>query len=320
MADQELDLFKNVCAGRYTLDIPKGSRITAGFFKNDAYHFAFDKQKPEGNETTSLISGSKRLDIWESRVERLRVRDDPKIQYITKQLQGNIRHLAYYSLFETSSRSTHMLDTYMLRDIPKIKASISSLMNFNLKNFKSSDKNYPVKYKENLNYALSKQEEIIYQPWPHKQLGICLNNEILINSVTASLNELFSVKWYNGKESMIELTSRAYEADDAAHMQNEIDSILKLNQYFANSKLSVANRNGRVIIQSAGYSPSKIAFTWIATDAKAGSTRFPYLEITGYVEMKDFPEIAAKGLNETDLAIGWLKSIQVRENGMVGTR
>ena len=312
--------FENICAGRYSLDVPISSEARTGYFGNDAFHFSFSKRNKVDKNATSIITGHDRFDIWKDRVEYIRKEDDPKIKYISKQLEGATKHLSYYSLFTTKSTSTHMLDTYFFRNISLADLSISSQMNFELTEFDLSNKNYKIEYSKNLDYALSKQEEIIYQPWPHNQLGICLNNEVLINSVAASEGEIFSVMWHNGKNSLIELESKAYPAGSSDALEKKVSHKYGLLDFFASSKIQVANRQGRVIISGGKYSQTEVQFLWFSTDAKAGSTRFPYLKISGYVEMKDFPEIAAKGLNEPDLAIGWLKSIQVRENGMVGTR
>ncbi|MEI6893205.1 MAG: hypothetical protein V5789_00925 [Colwellia sp.] len=81
---------------------------------------------------------------------------------------------------------------------------------------------------------------------------------------------------------------------------------------------TVAGRKGRLFISDGKYSSAQREFRWVSTDTETDSVSRAHIEISGAIEAKDHPGFAPLG--GTDIVIGLLKSIKVRENGMLGVK
>ncbi|PVZ72021.1 hypothetical protein [Pelagibaculum spongiae] len=160
-----------------------------------------------------------------------------------------------------------------------------------------------------------------HQPWPHNQLGVCLDENIVFNTAKAADDEVYSVMYQFGEASYFEFTFISYPKDQHDRLRKDLSRKTGLLSIFASSAFNFGGHSGRLFVSDHAYSPSASNFRWYATDAKAGSTRNPFISIEGSVDLNDFPEYKdLRNIDADKILIAILSSLRPRENGLVGTK
>ncbi|WP_345856121.1 hypothetical protein [Shewanella algae] len=320
-------VFTKHCAGRFELELPESMQLlTSGYgqpqFFINIYH-QDDKAEKKG-----VINGEHRLEQWLAYVEELRSKDGKHspTEYVIKDLEPNLKTVVYYKdrrKLNKDPDAKHFFASFFFKDFPEqqIGISIDGRANeFIARNAPNVDEIL----QQRLQWMRQAIEKIEYQPWPHKQAGVCLPRNILIansqplKNAEGSYHENYGMEFYNGKDSLFEILVNVYGKDQGKALKEELSRHSGMMAFFASSKTKVAGREGRLFISDGKYSDTQREFRWISTDSKVNSVRYAHMEISGKIEIKDFPEMAP--LNATDMIVGLLKGVRVRENGMVGVK
>ncbi|WP_345888162.1 hypothetical protein [Shewanella algae] len=320
-------VFTKHCAGRFELELPESMQLlTSGYgqpqFFINIYH-QDDKAEKKG-----VINGEHRLEQWLAYVEELRSKDGKHspTEYVIKDLEPNLKTVVYYKdrrKLNKDPDAKHFFASFFFKDFPEqqIGISIDGRANeFIARNAPDVDEIL----QQRLQWMRQAIEKIEYQPWPHKQAGVCLPRNILIansqplKNAEGSYHENYGMEFYNGKDSLFEILVNVYGKDQGKALKEELSRHSGMMAFFASSKTKVAGREGRLFISDGKYSDTQREFRWISTDSKVNSVRYAHMEISGKIEIKDFPEMAP--LNATDMIVGLLKGVRVRENGMVGVK
>ncbi|BCV44610.1 hypothetical protein I6M54_08135 [Shewanella algae] len=320
-------VFTKHCAGRFELELPESMQLlTSGYgqpqFFINIYH-QDDKAEKKG-----VINGEHRLEQWLAYVEELRSKDGKHspTEYVIKDLEPNLKTVVYYKdrrKLNKDPDAKHFFASFFFKDFPEqqIGISIDGRANeFIARNAPNVDEIL----QQRLQWMRQAIEKIEYQPWPHKQAGVCLPRNILIansqplKNAEGSYHENYGMEFYNGKDSLFEILVNVYGKDQGKALKEELSRHSGMMAFFASSKTKVAGREGRLFISDGKYSDTQREFRWISTDSKVNSVRYAHMEISGKIEIKDFPQMAP--LNATDMIVGLLKGVRVRENGMVGVK
>ncbi|MBO2564786.1 hypothetical protein [Shewanella algae] len=320
-------VFTKHCAGRFELELPESMQLlTSGYgqpqFFINIYH-QDDKAEKKG-----VINGEHRLEQWLAYVEELRSKDGKHspTEYVIKDLEPNLKTVVYYKdrrKLNKDPDAKHFFASFFFKDFPEqqLGLSIDGRANeFIARNAANVDEIL----QQRLQWMRQAIDKIEYQPWPHKQAGVCLPRNILIansqplKNAEGSYHENYGMEFYNGKDSLFEILVNVYGKDQGKALKEELSRHSGMMAFFASSKTKVAGREGRLFISDGKYSDTQREFRWISTDSKVNSVRYAHMEISGKIEIKDFPEMAP--LNATDMIVGLLKGVRVRENGMVGVK
>ncbi|NKZ41155.1 hypothetical protein [Shewanella algae] len=318
-------VFTKHCVGRFEFELPEEMQLlTSGYgqpqFFINIYH-QDDKAEKKG-----VINGEHRLEQWLAYVEELRSKDGKHspTEYVIKDLEPNLKTVVYYKdrrKLNKDPDAKHFFASFFFKDFPEqqIGISIDGRANeFIARNAPNVDEIL----QQRLQWMRQAIEKIEYQPWPHKQAGVCLPRNILIansqplKNAEGSYHENYGMEFYNGKDSLFEILVNVYGKDQGKALKEELSRHSGMMAFFASSKTKVAGREGRLFISDGKYSDTQREFRWISTDSKVNSVRYAHMEISGKIELKDFPQMAA--LNATDMIVGLLKGVRVRENGMQG--
>ncbi|WP_345887186.1 hypothetical protein [Shewanella algae] len=318
-------VFTKHCVGRFEFELPQEMQLlTSGYgqpqFFINIYH-QDDKAEKKG-----VITGEHRLEQWLAYVEELRSKDGKHspTEYVIKDLEPNLKTVVYYKdrrKLNKDPDAKHFFASFFFKDFPEqqIGISIDGRANeFIARNAPNVDEIL----QQRLQWMRQAIEKIEYQPWPHKQAGVCLPRNILIansqplKNAEGSYHENYGMEFYNGKDSLFEILVNVYGKDQGKALKEELSRHSGMMAFFASSKTKVAGREGRLFISDGKYSDTQREFRWISTDSKVNSVRYAHMEISGKIEIKDFPAMAP--LNATDMIVGLLKSVRVRENGMQG--
>ncbi|GAB1153201.1 MAG: hypothetical protein WStaPseu_33330 [Shewanella algae] len=318
-------VFTKHCAGRFELELPESMQLlTSGYgqpqFFINIYH-QDDKAEKKG-----VITGEHRLEQWLEYVEELRLKDAElhPTKYIVKDLEPDLKTLVFYTDHRRyGPDEKHYFASFFFKDFPEQQVGISidgRADKFIARNAPNVDEIL----QQRLQWMRQAIEKIEYQPWPHKQAGVCLPRNILIansqplKNAEGSYHENYGMEFYNGKDSLFEILVNVYGKDQGKALKEELSRYSGMMAFFASSKTKVAGREGRLFISDGKYSDTQREFRWISTDSKVNSVRYAHMEISGKIEIKDFPQMAP--LNATDMIVGLLKGVRVRENGMVGVK
>ncbi|WP_345843101.1 hypothetical protein [Shewanella algae] len=318
-------VFTKHCAGRFELELPESMQLlTSGYgqpqFFINIYH-QDDKAEKKG-----VITGEHRLEQWLEYVEELRLKDDElhPTKYIVKDLEPDLKTLVFYTDHRRyGPDEKHYFASFFFKDFPEQQVGISidgRADKFIARNAPNVDEIL----QQRLQWMRQAIEKIEYQPWPHKQAGVCLPRNILIansqplKNAEGSYHENYGMEFYNGKDSLFEIIVNVYGKDQGKALKEELSRHSGMMAFFASSKTKVAGREGRLFISDGKYSDTQREFRWISTDSKVNSVRYAHMEISGKIEIKDFPQMAP--LNATDMIVGLLKGVRIRENGMVGVK
>ncbi len=328
-------VFTKHCVGRFEFELPQEMQLlTSGYgqpqFSIDIYH-QDDKAEKQG-----VIIGEHRLEQWLAYVEELRLKDAEHYptKYVVKDLEPDLKTVVYY----TDDRrygpdEDHHFASFFFKDFPEqqLGLSIDGRANeFIARNAANVDEIL----QQRLQWMRQAIEKIEYQPWPHKQAGVCLQRNILIANLQppitpsgpyptsaykeGSYHENYQAEFFNGKDSLFEIIVNVYGKGEEKGLKEELSRYSGMMAFFASSKTKVAGREGRLFISDGKYSDTQREFTWVSTDSKINSVRYAHMEISGKIEIEDFPAMAP--LNATDMIVGLLKGVRVRENGMVGVK
>ena len=318
-------VFTKHCVGRFEFELPEEMQLlTSGYgqpqFFINIYH-QDDKAEKKG-----VITGEHRLEQWLAYVEELRLKDAElhPTKYVVKDLEPDLKTVVFY----TDDRrygpdEDHHFASFFFKDFPEQQLGLSIDGRSN-KFIARNAPNVDEILQQRLQWMRQAIDKIEYQPWPHKQAGVCLPRNILIansqplKNAEGSYHENYGMEFYNGKDSLFEILVNVYGKDQGKALKEELSRHSGMMAFFASSKTKVAGREGRLFISDGKYSDTQREFRWISTDSKVNSVRYAHMEISGKIEIKDFPEMAP--LNATDMIVGLLKGVRVRENGMVGVK
>lgn len=316
-------VFIKRCAGRFELELPLEMQLlTSGYgqpqFFIDIYH-SNDK-----DERTGIIQGEDRIDQWLSYIETLRLEKEKyrPTTYVLRDLERQIKSTAFYSL-DKYSDANHSFTSFFFKDFPEQQLGITIAGRAN----KYIPRNTPSAeitaiFQQRVQWMRQAIEAIEYQPWPHKQAGVCLPRDILIANLmppkdaTNSYHENYGMEYFNSKNSLFKILVNVYGKGEEQGLKDELSRHTGMMAFFASSKTKVAGRDGRLFISDGKYSETQRQFRWVSTDTKINSVQYAHIEISGKIEIKDFPQMAP--LNATDMIVGLLKGVRVRENGMLG--
>ncbi|HDS1207335.1 TPA: hypothetical protein QDZ84_002350 [Shewanella algae] len=331
-------VFTKHCVGRFEFELPQEMQLlTSGYgqpqFSIDIYH------QDDRAEKQGVITGEHRVEQWLEYVEELRSKETTKYyptKYVIKELEPELKTVVYYKdrrRLMQEPDAEHYFAAFFFKDFPQQQLGLSIDGRAN-KFIARNAPNVDEILQQRLQWMRQAIEKIEYQPWPHKQAGVCLQRNILIaNSqppITpsgpyptsaykeGSYHENYQAEFFNGKDSLFEIIVNVYGKGEEKGLKEELSRYSGMMAFFASSKTKVAGREGRLFISDGKYSDTQREFTWVSTDSKINSVRYAHMEISGKIEIKDFPQMAP--LNATDMIVGLLKGVRVRENGMVGVK
>ncbi len=328
-------VFTKHCVGRFEFELPEEMQLlTSGYgqpqFSIDIYH-PDDKAEKKG-----VITGEHRLEQWLAYVEELRLKDAElhPTKYVVKDLEPDLKTVVFYADYRRyGPDKKHYFASFFFKDFPEQQLGLSIDGRAN-KFIARNAPNVDEILQQRLQWMRQAIEKIEYQPWPHKQAGVCLQRNILIANLQppktpsgpypasaykeGSYHENYGAEFFNGKDSLFEIIVNVYGKGKEKGLKEELSRYSGMMAFFASSKTKVAGREGRLFISDGKYSDTQREFRWISTDSKVNSVRYAHMEISGKIEIKDFPAMAP--LNATDMIVGLLKSVRVRENGMVGVK
>ncbi|GAB1108534.1 MAG: hypothetical protein Sw2PiMacB_28680 [Shewanella algae] len=326
-------VFTKHCVGRFEFELPQEMQLlTSGYgqpqFSIDIYH-QDDKAEKQG-----VITGEHRLDQWLEYVEELRLKDAElhPTKYVIKDLEPDLKTVVFYTDYRRyGPDKKHYFASFFFKDFPEQQLGLS--IDGRANEFIARDApNVDEILQQRLQWMRQAIEKIEYQPWPHKQAGVCLQRNILIANLQppitpsgpyptsaykeGSYHENYGAEFFNGKDSLFEIIVNVYGKGKEKGLREELSRYSGMMAFFASSKTKVAGREGRLFISDGKYSDTQREFRWVSTDSKVNSVRYAHMEISGKIEIKDFPAMAP--LNATDMIVGLLKGVRVRENGMQG--
>ncbi|WP_345881843.1 hypothetical protein [Shewanella algae] len=318
-------VFTKHCVGRFEFELPQEMQLlTSGygqpqFFINIYHQNNTDRKK-------GVITGEHRLEQWLAYVEELRLKDAEHYptKYVVKDLEPDLKTVVFYADHRRyGPDEKHYFASFFFKDFPEQQLGISvegSANEFIARNAPNVDEIL----QQRLQWMRQAIDKIEYQPWPHKQAGVCLQRNLLVANLQPLKDELgdyhenYGAEFFNGadKGSMFKVLVNVYGKGEEKALKEELSRYSGMMAFFASSKTKVAGREGRLFISDGKYSDTQREFTWVSTDSKINSVRYAHMEISGKIEIKDFPQMAP--LNATDMIVGLLKGVRVRENGMQG--
>ncbi|GGZ48838.1 hypothetical protein C8J23_15024 [Shewanella chilikensis] len=322
-------VFTKHCVGRFEFELPQEMQLlTSGygqpqFFINIYHQNNTDRKK-------GVITGEHRLEQWLAYVEELRSKADRyrPTKYVIKDLERELKTVVFYEGSRRSSpesNTKHKFASFFFKDFPEQQLGLSvegSANKFIARNAPNVDEIL----QQRLHWMRQAIDKIEYQPWPHKQAGVCLQRNLLVANLQPLKDELgdyhenYGAEFFNGadKGSMFKVLVNVYGKGEEKALKEELSRYSGMMAFFASSKTKVAGREGRLFISDGKYSDTQREFTWVSTDSKINSVRYAHMEISGKIEIEDFPAMAP--LNATEMIVGLLKGVRVRENGMVGVK
>lgn len=207
----------------------------------------------------------------------------------------------------------HIFRSFFFKDVPQKELGI--IINDTGGIFIPRDESqYISVYKNELAEMKKHAARVTYQPWPHNYPGVCLDSEFSIIYDKAMDEKSYFMQFYNGKHSRITFRSNVFLGNQAELEQRISDVTGRLSQ-FANMKIGIASREGKLFVSYDRYSETARQFRWISIDDKINSISHARLEIEGDFDISDYPEF--ESFNSTDMIVAILKGIKVRDNGMV---
>lgn len=322
-SDDKLPIdFTSHCAGRYQLDLPEDIRQVSSSYSDGTIRistYAADNHE----QRYGALRGKERLKQWQDYVESKRLEDEELeviTRYVTQDLKPQLKTLTYYAddrQLASAPNAEHHYIGFFFKDFPE--HDIGLMINGSGGIFIArQETNHLAIAKQQVEAMRQQADRVEYALWPHKKPGICLDKEFTVVTNQLSVKEWYGMQFYNGKNSRIEISVRAFAVGDEDYLKKTIGESTGLTSIFASSKTKVAGREGRLFISDDRYSPTARQFRWISTDSKTGSVPLAHIEIEGAIDMKDYPQMAP--MNGTDVIVGILKFVRLRDNGMTGTQ
>ncbi|PVZ72028.1 hypothetical protein [Pelagibaculum spongiae] len=317
------NIFKPMCIGRYQMDMPKGTTVVDGTFRSFDLVGSFVSNRSKESQYGGYFEGVDRESKWEKWVQKeVDKRRGRKAEYIINRKESGRHALATNFLSQDERHTADMLETYIFKDFKHLNSAIS-LKGRSVKTtyVRSEITNYKPHYRRFFDRIYQASDLYKHQPWPHNQLGVCLDKNITFNTAKAADDEYLRVIYRYGQKTFFQFYFDAYPAGSYGELQDDISRKLGLLSMFASDYFTFGGHAGKLFLSSDRYNPEATRFRWYATDAKAGSTRNPYISIEGRVDINDFPEY--RNMNNIDsdaIALAILSSLRPRENGLVGTK
>ncbi|WP_116685605.1 hypothetical protein [Pelagibaculum spongiae] len=317
------DIFEPMCIGRYQMDMPKGTIVSDLVFRSFDLKGKFTQNSSEDGEYGGLFSGNSRHQKWTDWVSKnSKENHGNNFNYIIDKNGNDYRILSTHVVFRPETKPSDMIETYIKKDFPSLKLSVGLKADpTKTIYFHSKYKDYKPYYQRFLKPIPEVTSLYKHQPWPHNQLGVCLDKNITFNTVKAADDEYLRVIYRYGQKTFFQFYFDAYPAGSYSELQEYISQKLGLLSMFASDYFTFGGHTGKLFLSGDRYNPEATRFRWYATDAKAGSTRNPYISIEGRVDINDFPEY--RNMNNIDsdaIALAILSSLRPRENGLVGTK
>ncbi|PVZ68921.1 hypothetical protein [Pelagibaculum spongiae] len=310
-------LFQSTCISRYQMDLPSDSYYTVARYKDSLVKVVISDPSLKKAKKIGFYDGIERKKDWANRIEKKRSERFNEPKYFNKLFSDDLSILSYFIRFHPGKPGDgYIFKTFGLKNFLNMAVEIDA----KTVEFDYSDQRYREKYAEHLERYKQRANQMAYQPWPHNQLGICLNNQLLLNTEKALDDEYFQITYTNGKETKFTFEFIAFPKQHWQSLDKKMGYSAGLVSLFASEHLTVGGRAGRLFVSPGRYDDSILEYKWVASDAKAGSTRLPYMRISGSVNVADFPELVAVGITNEDLLVILLRSMRVRENGMLGTQ
>ncbi|PVZ68819.1 hypothetical protein [Pelagibaculum spongiae] len=311
-------LFKEVCVGRYQIELPIDLEYYNSLYKDGSLTFDIRDGRNRSGKS-GLYSYDNAAQLW---IENTELKSSERIgEALTyyEDYKSGLDLITSYDFFDQGGPyEGYILDAYGLRKFSDHKYAIE--VSAPTEEYESHDRQYKNKYAEIVKTFSDRALLFKHQAWPHNQLGVCINNDILMNTANALPDEYLSVMHSNGKRTSFRFVFEAYSADRREYLQQTMDHETGIIRYFASERFSVAGRSGRLLISPGRYSEKELQFKWVASSPEAGSTRFPYMEIRGKVRIDEYPELHAAGMTNEAFLVLLLDGMKVRDNGLVGTR
>ena len=318
-------IFTTHCAGRYQLDLPADMVQIKGTFSVPDIALTLYAEN-DNSQAKGVLRGDDRLERWQAYVEARRLDDDKHYatQYLFKELTNEVQTLVFSTdrkhpkVGQANPDTMRSFDSYFFHDYPEKELGIVITGGLGRGVFDYSVDDYQQQFKQRLKIMHQQASQVVYAPWPHSLPGICLSREFTFEHAEPNRRESYLIKFFNGKTSTLNLQVGLYEKGTEENLKRELSRNSGLIAFFGSQKMTVAGRKGRLFISDGKYSTTQREFRWVSTDTKTGSTLLAHLEISGKIEAKDYPSFAPLG--GTDIVVGLLKSIKVRENGMLGVK
>ncbi|AGH81603.1 hypothetical protein PCNPT3_08325 [Psychromonas sp. CNPT3] len=317
--------FRQNCAGRYQLELPTDMQQVKGSFGLPDIGFTVSAKNKQ-NKYKGIFRGKDRLTRWLATVEAKRF-DDEKGRSVTKYVlkevdtQKPLKTVVYYSddrKLMRDENASHSYNSFFFKDFPEQQLGLT-ISGGGVDNvfFDRSDTKYQQHFRQKLEIMQGKAQQVHYAAWPHNRLGLCINDELIFEQNTASSQENYIVKFYNGKNSRIQFDVTSYGKNADNYIAEQIKHSSGLLSFFASTNMKVAGRKGKLIIGDGEYAGTT-EFRWFSTDTKSDSIRFSHIAIKGDIDMEDYPELGGVNGNGTSLVYGILRAITIRPNGMMG--
>ncbi|MFV0509813.1 MAG: hypothetical protein ACK5M8_11270, partial [Shewanella algae] len=224
-------VFTKHCAGRFELELPESMQLlTSGYgqpqFFINIYH-QDDKAEKKG-----VITGEHRLEQWLAYVEELHSKAAKygPTKYVIRDLEPELKTLVYNEdsrVLMNDPNAKHDFSSFFFKDFPEQQVGISidgRADKFIARNAPNVDEIL----QQRLQWMRQAIDKIEYQPWPHKQAGVCLPRNILIansqplKNAEGSYHENYGMEFYNGKDSLFEILVNVYGKDQGKALKEEL--------------------------------------------------------------------------------------------------
>jgi len=327
MSDSENNLevpefqFTQHCAGRYQMELPADMKQLLGSYGEPDMGVSTYPHFSNENDV-GVLKGENRLERWTQYVKGKRSDEVVETHYVLRDMKKQLKTVVYYADWRKvehlaeDPEASHSFETFFFKDFPEAKLGIAINGSGARGVIDRSEKNYKAIYQDRLKQMQERANHVRYLPWPHIQPGVCLDKEFTVHLEIPSESEAYGAEFYNGKSSTFGIEVDVYSSEEG--LKRELNRNSGLLSFFGSTSMKVAGRDGKLFTSSGKYSDKVREFRWVSTDTKLNSILYAHLEISGKIDMEDYPEMAP--MNGTDVIVGLLKGFQVRKNGMLGVR
>ncbi|PVZ71632.1 hypothetical protein [Pelagibaculum spongiae] len=315
--DKEIKFFNSHCAGRFEMKLPIGSTIISSQLESEFLHLTFNDRQTEN--AVGLHLGQNRKAVWENSAEKIRVKWGN--DYVEQKASNGIGLIGMTHLYDSQYNKldpAYMTEVLVYKDFPQLEFAISGKEVGSIGVLDPEVEKFEVQYQQLAKNVLSEMNLVKHVPWPHNQLGLCLNNQLVFNRQKAYKNELYAVEYKLGDMSFIRIESVAYNEGWKKMIDGQRGPFKRMLSVFSNKRVKVAGFDGYLAVALHPYHREAVKFKWLSSSPKFGTTRHPSIKIRGTININDWPQIADRG-KSLDMLMTILASIQPRENGFVGT-
>ncbi|PVZ71631.1 hypothetical protein [Pelagibaculum spongiae] len=316
--DKEIKFFNSYCAGRFEMKLPIGSTIISSQLESEFLHLTFNDRQTE-NEV-GFHYGNDRVEKWEANIETKKSRREAT-QYISSFERGDMQMLGINRRMQESyskNGPVNFSNVFLYKDFAELKLGVSGKEGLSRGTLYERNGTFESQYQSLIDNVLSEMNLVNHAPWPHNQLGLCLNNQLLFNRQRAYENELYAVEYKLGDMSFMRVESVAYNEGWKKMIDGQRGPFKRMLSVFSNKRVKVAGFDGYLAVALHPYHREAVKFKWLSSSPKFGTTRHPSIKIRGTININDWPQIADRG-KSLDMLMTILASIQPRENGFVGT-